>query len=51
MHIAKRKRLKSAGCKVGETAEFLGLGDEDAAIVELRLGLASGVAKNGAGGA
>jgi len=43
MDNAKRKRLKSAGWKVGTTAEFLGLGDEDAAIVELRLGLASGV--------
>jgi hypothetical protein len=38
MDNAKRKRVKSAGWKVGTTAEFLGLGDEDAAIVELRLG-------------
>src|SRR5260370_38427766 len=43
MDQAKKKRLESAGWKVGTTAEFLGLGDEDAAIVELRLGLATGV--------
>lgn len=43
MDEAKRKRLEAAGWKVGTTAEFLGLSDEDAAIVELRLGLASGV--------
>jgi len=43
MDQAKRKRLESAGWKVGTTAEFLGLSDEEAAIVELRLGLASGV--------
>ncbi len=43
MDQAKRKRLKQVGWKVGTTAEFLGLSDEDAAIVELRLGLATGV--------
>ncbi len=43
MDNAKRKRLEAAGWKVGTTAEFLGLGAEDVAIVELRLGLASGV--------
>ena len=43
MDQAKGKRLASAGWKVGTPAEFLRLGYEGAAIVELRLGLASGV--------
>lgn len=38
-----RKRLEAAGWKVGGTKEFLGLTDEQAAIVELKLGLANAV--------
>jgi hypothetical protein len=38
-----RKRLESAGWKVGGTSEFLGLSEEEAAIVELRVGLADAV--------
>jgi predicted XRE-type DNA-binding protein len=40
-----RKRLESAGWKVGDTSEFLGLSADEAAIVELRVGLANGVKK------
>jgi len=39
----KRKRLESAGWRVGGAAELLGLIDEEAAIVELKLGLADAV--------
>jgi DNA-binding XRE family transcriptional regulator len=38
-----RKRLESAGWKVGEASEFLGLSEDEAAIVELRVGLAAAV--------
>ena len=38
-----RKRLESAGWKIGGTSEFLGLTDEEAAIVELKVGLANAV--------
>jgi hypothetical protein len=37
------KRLEAAGWKVGGTSEFLGLTEEEAAIVELKVGLASAV--------
>ena len=37
------KRLESAGWKVGGASEFLGLTDEEAAIVELKIGLANAV--------
>ena len=43
MDKRKRKRLESAGWIVGGTAEFLGLNDEEAAIIELKLGLAHAV--------
>jgi DNA-binding transcriptional regulator YiaG len=43
MDKAKRKRLEAAGWKVGTAAEFLGLSDEEAAIVELRLRLSDSV--------
>jgi ribosome-binding protein aMBF1 (putative translation factor) len=36
----KKRRLESAGWKVGDASEFLGLTDEEAAIVELKLDLA-----------
>jgi predicted XRE-type DNA-binding protein len=38
-----RKRLESAGWKVGGTSEFLRLTEEEAAIVELKVGLANAV--------
>jgi ribosome-binding protein aMBF1 (putative translation factor) len=39
----KRKRLESAGWKVGSAAEFLALDDEEAAVIELKLDLAEAV--------
>lgn len=38
-----RQRLESAGWRVGETSEFLSLTEEEAAIVELKVGLAGAV--------
>jgi DNA-binding XRE family transcriptional regulator len=38
-----RKRLESAGWKIGGASEFLGLTEEQAAIVELKVGLANAV--------
>ena len=43
MNVRKRRRLESAGWKIGSATEFLGLKDEEAAIVELKLGLADAV--------
>jgi DNA-binding XRE family transcriptional regulator len=43
MKAAKRKKLESAGWKVGSTAEFLGLCDEEAMLVSMKLALASNV--------
>jgi ribosome-binding protein aMBF1 (putative translation factor) len=39
MKTAKRKRLEAAGWKVGSAQEFLGLSDQEAAFVELKLAL------------
>ena len=36
----KKQRLRKAGWKVSSTAEFLGLTDEEAALVEIRVALA-----------
>lgn len=41
MKIAKRKQLEAAGWKVGSAQEFLGLSDQEAAFVELKLALGS----------
>jgi DNA-binding XRE family transcriptional regulator len=41
MDAAKRKRLEKAGWKVGTASEFLGLSQEEASYVELKLHLAS----------
>jgi len=38
-----KRRLESAGWKIGDAVEFLGLNAEEAAIVELRLNLAKAV--------
>jgi ribosome-binding protein aMBF1 (putative translation factor) len=43
MDKRKRKRLESAGWRVGGAAEFLGLSEEEAAIVELKVGLGDAV--------
>jgi DNA-binding XRE family transcriptional regulator len=40
MKRQKRARLQAAGWKVGSAAEFLGLTEAEAAVVELKLGLA-----------
>lgn len=39
MEEAKHKRLEETGWKVGSAAEFLGLSEEEAAFVELKLAL------------
>ncbi len=43
MEKPKRKGLEAAGWRFGSAAEFLGLNDEEAAIVEVKLGLAAAV--------
>lgn len=43
MRADKRKRLEARGWKFGTVQEFLGLTDEEAAYVELRLKLADGL--------
>lgn len=39
MQKGKKKKLEAAGWKVGSAAEFLGLDEEEAAFVELKLTL------------
>jgi DNA-binding XRE family transcriptional regulator len=41
MKAAKRKKLENHGWKVGSTADFLELSDEEAAYIELKLKLAN----------
>lgn len=43
MRADKRRRLEAKGWKVGSPREFLGLTDEEAAYIELRLKLADGL--------
>ena len=43
MKPEKRKRLEAAGWRVGTAREFLGLTDEEAALIELKLDLARAV--------
>lgn len=45
MIARKRKRLQAAGWKVGSAREFLGLTDEEAAFVELKLSLSESLKK------
>ncbi len=40
MKPEKKKHLEAAGWKVGTVSEFLGLTDEEAALIELKLDLA-----------
>ncbi|MBI4520634.1 MAG: helix-turn-helix transcriptional regulator [Gemmatimonadetes bacterium] len=41
MDRMKRKRLESGGWRVGSVAEFLGLSEDEAVFVELKLALSS----------
>lgn len=43
MKAVKRKKLEARGWKVGTAADFLGLPNEEAAYVELKLKLANGL--------
>ena len=43
MKPEKRKRLEAAGWRVGTAREFLGLTEEEAALIELKLDLARAV--------
>lgn len=43
MKREKKKRLEAAGWRVGTVSEFLGLTDEEAALIELKLDLARAV--------
>lgn len=43
MQRSKKKRLESKGWAVGSTQEFLGLSNEEAELIELRLRLAQGI--------
>ncbi len=40
MRETRKKRLEAAGWRIGDTKDFLGLSDEEAAFVELKLALA-----------
>ena len=41
MRAEKRKRLESAGWRVGDVRDFLALSDDDAQFVEIKLALAN----------
>ena len=41
MHEEKRRRLEARGWKVGSAREFLGLTDEEAAYIDMKLRLAA----------
>src|SRR5713101_9726864 len=43
MKLEKKKRLETAGWRVGTVSEFLGLTDEETALIELKLDLAKAV--------
>jgi predicted XRE-type DNA-binding protein len=45
MRKTKRARLEAAGWKVGNVREFLGLSNEEATFIELKLALARGLRK------
>jgi len=45
MNPAKRKRLESKGWHVGSTKDFLGLSDQEAAYIELKLMLGENLKK------
>ncbi len=41
MKRAKRKRLEAAGWRLGDAKEFLGLSDDESALIEVKLQLAN----------
>ena len=43
MDVRKRRRLEAAGWTVGSAADFLGLSDEEAALVEMKIALSARV--------
>ena len=43
MNEARTEKLKKAGWKLGTPKEFLGLTDEEAALIEIKLALARGI--------
>ena len=43
MKTAKRRRLAAKGWAFGDASDFLGLSDEEAAFIELKLALAEGL--------
>ena len=43
MRTGKRRRLEKAGWKLGSAREFLGLTDEEEAVIDLKLALARAV--------
>jgi len=43
MRVQKRRNLKARGWSVGDAKEFLGLTEQEAAYIELRLKLAAGL--------
>ena len=43
MKRTKRRNLEAAGWRVGSAAEFLGLSREEAALVELKVTLSTGI--------
>lgn len=45
MKSGKRRRLEAAGWRVGTAQEFLGLSDAEAAFIDIKLRLASALAK------
>ena len=46
MNASKRKRLKAAGWRTGTGAEFLGLDEQEAALVDLKLSLVEAVRRS-----
>jgi len=46
MKSAKRRRLQAAGWKTGDAKDFLGMTDEEALLVELKLALVSAVKRS-----
>jgi len=45
MKASKKKKLQARGWKVGSTSDFLKLSAEEAALIELKLALASEIKK------
>jgi hypothetical protein len=45
MNTGKLKRLRAAGWKAGSARDFLGLNDQESALVELKLALITAVRK------